>query len=280
MRLADLAAADRESFRHLGARDGDAVQLRCDLCHQNAPDGSGMRPILYDRDCRSCHSLAFEPGLPPMRHGLQPPEVSTALWRTYSGLYQKGAGDRESAGAARPVPGGEGTTGVVDARETIGRKVARAERVLYGEKKCGECHAIEAPDGRVLPPDVPSAWFRKATFDHASHRLTECRSCHAQAYPDAPDASRSSADVMLPGVAVCQSCHAPRASNAGGASYTCVECHRYHPADPSRAPAKLARKRDPGRAGPMGYTREGVELVASLRSWISSRPIDLSARRH
>ena len=33
---------------------------------------------------------------------------------------------------------------------------------------------------------------------------------------------------MIPSAAVCQSCHAPKKANPGGAANGCVECHRYH----------------------------------------------------
>jgi hypothetical protein len=60
----------------------------------------------------------------------------------------------------------------------------------------------------------------------------DCRQCHPGAYPDSPQASRESKDVLIPQREVCIECHsAPSGSGTattGGARFDCVECHRYH----------------------------------------------------
>jgi hypothetical protein len=57
-------------------------------------------------------------------------------------------------------------------------------------------------------------------FTHKPHLLqARCESCHGTV-----TASKSGADVNLPGVASCQSCH-----NNSQARADCASCHRYHP---------------------------------------------------
>ena len=85
-------------------------------------------------------------------------------------------------------------------------------------------------------------WFAKARFDHAAHGGVSCLECHAAADPTTTkNPSRSSSDVMLVGLETCAECHAPEAAKPGtgatfgGAGNSCVECHRYHDPDHSKA---------------------------------------------
>ena len=83
-----------------------------------------------------------------------------------------------------------------------------------------------------VPTQVPQVWFQHATFDHRAHRALDCRQCHPEAYPDAPQPSRESKDVLIPQRDVCIECHSPPSGSGtaatGGARFDCVECHRYH----------------------------------------------------
>ncbi len=83
-----------------------------------------------------------------------------------------------------------------------------------------------------VPTQVPQVWFQHATFDHRAHRALDCRQCHPGAYPDAPQPSRESKDVLIPQRDVCIECHSPPSGSGtaatGGARFDCVECHRYH----------------------------------------------------
>jgi predicted CXXCH cytochrome family protein len=295
--LADLPPADRETYRPAGSRDDEPVRLRCDSCHQPDAGGSYMRPIRYEKDCRACHPLHFDPSLLAVRHGLQPAELHDDLWQRFSAHYLKDRPDLPiSWSSSRPVPGREETPELKIAREAIGQAVAGAERVLYGEKKCLECHTLETPDGRpvapmppseprsvarIAVPNVPGVWFPHAAFNHRPHRAFDCRGCHARAYPDAPAASHSANDVLIPGAAVCRTCHAPPSAGAGGAGYSCTECHRYHhdSADRSQRPAGTPTPKEPARrAAASSYTQPDSDLVAYL-SWLSTGPAGAVVRR-
>ena len=144
--LADLTEPDRAAYRGPGQSEADAVQLRCDSCHQLDVDhrsspagttpgtgGAYMRPIRYDKDCRACHTLDFDPALPAIRHGLQPAEVDEALWQAYSAKYLRDRPAPPEPGTNhRPIPG---RAGRAEARDAIAEDVARAGRVLSGEKR-------------------------------------------------------------------------------------------------------------------------------------------------
>jgi hypothetical protein len=63
-------------------------------------------------------------------------------------------------------------------------------------------------------------WMPHAKFDHDAHRGFSCTSCHEKALT-----STESTDVLLPGIATCQTCHAPGPDHAES---RCFECHIYH----------------------------------------------------
>jgi transcription elongation factor Elf1 len=59
-----------------------------------------------------------------------------------------------------------------------------------------------------------------AKFDHDAHRSFTCLSCHEKALK-----STETTDILLPGIAACQTCHAPGPDHAES---RCFECHTYH----------------------------------------------------
>jgi hypothetical protein len=262
--LADLGDSDRPYYRTDGKSDGEGIQLRCDACHQLEParasrlaNGQYMQPIRYDTHCQACHVLEYDPTMPPMRHGLQLDAVKETLWQSYAAGYIQGHPELKDWRPQRELPWREVRPELRAAYQAIEAKVAKAEQILYAEKRCGECHLFETREGksieiflkmdpktpaRVSSPNVPVVWFSHATFDHSAHRAVQCESCHSQA-----KGSRKSSDIMIPGITVCQGCHAPRSHDgalaSGGAGFGCTECHRYHNGD---APlhGKGARSRD------------------------------------
>ena len=248
--IGDLTEGDRERYRRPGQGNRDVIQLDCASCHRFDGDdlsaergGRSPTPITYANECRACHPLDYDPDRPAlsMRHGLQPAEVHRTLW----GAFAEGQLAAPPNRGPRPIPGREPEMEKA-AREAIERKVARMEEVLFGEKRCGECHHYVTPEGRGIPAltrlvegqdvriaaaDIPQVWLGHATFDHAPHRVVDCKACHAGAYPDAQKPSHTSGDVLLPEVGKCQECHSPRRSvggrEIGGADFRCIECHRY-----------------------------------------------------
>jgi hypothetical protein len=248
-----------------GTHKGSApVQLQCASCHLldgkeagRGPGGSGeyMLPTTYDNHCKACHPLTFDAKKPgqTIPHHLQPDQVHAFLWGSVAEEKIKDPDLRKRLTATLPLPGKLLPEEEI-AREDVAKtttgletflykdKVEDTERYLYsGKTTCGECHHYEAgapPDKprKIVPTQVPEVWLTHAKFSHLSHRAVTCRECHPAAYPDATGkASTSSADVMIPGIGKCVTCHAPASTVAGqaqgGVRFNCTVCHRYHNGD-------------------------------------------------
>ncbi|HKF26519.1 MAG TPA: hypothetical protein VKB24_11090 [Candidatus Acidoferrum sp.] len=214
-----------------------------------------MVPVKFANACAGCHSLAFdkrfEEGVPHDR-----PEVVRAfLVRTFSGYIAAHPAEvREVADPGRSLAGrlagSQGRT--VSSAQWVSERVAVAEELLW-HKTCAQCHEVsgslledvkiarwDAAGGRGangvprqtsanLPaaelPSIAKArtrleWLPHARFDHDAHTGFSCTGCHQNALKSA-----ESSDVLIPGIAVCQTCHAP---GPGYASAECSECHTYH----------------------------------------------------
>jgi predicted CXXCH cytochrome family protein len=227
--------------------------------------GATMLPITYENQCRACHPLEVAATVGskevrlPVKHRLQPAELHQELENLVIGETLKQ--DPTSLNRLEPKRRIPGRPEQADerTRELVNAAVFTAERKLFGGEKntCTECHHFREADGCLLstpaPPEspdqpvlsfthvtvapaaIPQLWLRRATFEHTAHRTLTCRECHARAYADAPSASTTSRDVLLPGLATCLQCHAPPGGSLdqpqGGASTSCVECHRYHNGD-------------------------------------------------
>jgi hypothetical protein len=95
-----------------------------------------------------------------------------------------------------------------------------------------------------VPTNVPEFWYKQAKFNHAAHRMLECRGCHNVEKSTTADA------VAIPNIENCRQCHGPAISTPegprGGARADCVECHQYHNGDHPRT-GKGAKERAPAK---------------------------------
>jgi len=218
-------------------------------------DGKLMAPVKFANACAGCHSLAFdkrfEEGAPHDR----PDVVHAFLVRAFSDYVAAHPAEvreaqdpgRNLAGRAASWPGQ-----TVSPAQWVSERVAVAEELLW-HKTCAQCHAIsgtrledvkiarwDAAGGRTANrvsgrslapllqaalPDIAAAhtrldWLPHARFDHDAHTGFSCTGCHPNALKSA-----ESSDVLIPGIAVCRTCHAP---GPGHASAECSECHTYH----------------------------------------------------
>ncbi len=264
--FAQLGESDRRRYGWKPGTPLDAgVQLDCTHCHQadgeeSVPDpkraaatglpprtsGAYMMPITYENQCRACHPLRFGGPMSPaeVRHGLTPAEVQVELRRYY--LAEAVKDDPELLRRfvpRRPMPGKPAETQNEQIRQAVEEKVISGLKMLFGSGtngciKCHEPSQSPVPLARpgeiaqisIKPVDVPRVWFQKARFDHSAHRAVKCQECHPNA-----EASKVNADVLVPGVDNCLSCHGPVRTEdgrpRGGASSDCTECHRYHGGD-------------------------------------------------
>jgi len=195
------------------------------------PGGGLMTPMSYEMQCAGCHPLDADPRLgAPVPH--EAPEVvrTFVLTRLRDHLRVDPSAWRVADAARRlPLNWPRPLPPPRTPDEWIGQQAGTIERLLW-RKTCQECHTVDAvadtmsvaassPLPRIVPPQVPERWLTRAVFDHGPHRLVTCASCHTRA-----ETSTTAADLLLPGIESCRTCHRPDEAAASG----CAECHTYH----------------------------------------------------
>jgi len=212
-----------------------------------------MAPVKFANACAGCHLLTFDKrfdeGVPHDR----PDVVHDFLVKKFSAYISAHPGElREAWDPERNLTDraeGPGAR-VVPAGQWVAEHVAVAEELLW-HKTCAQCHAItatplqdvkiarwdaespvparaprgDASDGNEKLPRIAAArttlqWLPHAKFDHDAHTGFSCTGCHPNALK-----STESSDLLIPGIAVCQKCHA---DGPGYTSAKCSECHTYH----------------------------------------------------
>ena len=216
-----------------------------------------MAPVKFATACAGCHSLAFDKrfdeGVPH-----DTPEVIDAFLRQkFTGYIAVHSNElREMKTPNRELTGKTlaPQNRVLTPTQWVEQQVAIAEELLW-HKTCAQCHTLRMtplqdtsiarweaasvlgngrePNGQVesvavgsgARPAVAQAkistrWMPHARFDHSAHTGFSCVSCHEKALT-----STETSDILLPGIATCQKCHAPGAEHAES---RCFECHTYH----------------------------------------------------
>jgi hypothetical protein len=240
-----------------------------DAAGQNAPTGStGIVPVTYDATCTTsgCHPLTFDSRRPDqVAPHAAPRRVREFLISVYSD--RRAANESVRDQYLRLIRGAGQQSRAIDYSAQAQGAEVLAERYLYGTA-CKECHFVDAnarPVPAVTWQPIPERWLPNARFSHLDHQASDCQLCHGTAA-----ASTVTADVLLPSIAVCRTCHGGTGSigNAGGgtgpgavvpaanpapasstgsaspasavapaapagpAPVACLSCHRYHPDTP------------------------------------------------
>ena len=207
--------------------------LRCETCHQPGPGPTGLIAVSYKAHCNRCHRLTFDDRRPDEEaiHG-QPRDVYSGLVTVYQlNLGQMGSlRDRR-----RAIVRNQGADLGLNLSAGVRSQVEQAENHVF-RGPCKKCHVMDL-DARPYPTVEPSRmqteWLPLSGFDHRKHTEAEikgltCETCHTRART-----STDSADVLIPGIAVCGGCHG--AGNPPGEAVlrsgpkSCRECHKYHP---------------------------------------------------
>jgi Cytochrome c7 and related cytochrome c len=249
-KLSDIPESFREQYRQPGQKDDDLVQLNCQSCHQltgSSPQsvrGTGMfmAPMKFERDCKACHDLKtiavgddkFQHALYP-QHGVQPEalsdwltsEITLAVFKDQT----KSTDVKLFGGRLDPL---ERTKIEATLKPRVESLVADAKKNLTGsEGICAKCHTID--DKTIVPPDIPTVWFQKAWFDHASHRALNCAECHDKQKSNVNKEGVTQLGVPeslgIPSIKLCRECHGPKSAGKAGVRAGCVDCHRYHNGD-------------------------------------------------
>jgi len=216
-----------------------------------------MAPVKFAAACAGCHLLTFDKRFdegvphdkPEVVHAFLVKRFAAYIAAHSNELHEMQDPSRDLTG--KPLPPRMRT---LTASQWVEEKVAVAEELLT-HKTCAQCHQItknKLPDtsiarwsptnpasgnavgaanivmtgksvgivGAVAPANVTLRWLPHSKFDHEAHTGFTCVSCHSQALT-----STESSDVLIPGIATCQTCHAPGPNHAES---RCFECHTYH----------------------------------------------------
>lgn len=223
--------------------------LECRDCHRQTADGAGFLPVEMETDCEGCHSLVYDKvgsTFRTLRHG----DIAQAR----ADLL---AQDRAPARAVVPVrrrPGQFASGGTYHANFGSPRSgVSLLAGAMGKDGLCGECHIPARGRGTlaVMPVVQQASYLMPGTFDHQEHRKEQCTDCHKA------DASSDSADLLLPGIAQCRTCHLGESAAKAEVPSGCAMCHSYHPktgtaggrvatAHPVIAPTGGVRREGPG----------------------------------
>jgi hypothetical protein len=223
-----------------------------------------MAPVKFGTACASCHLLTFdkrfEEGVPHDK-----PEIVHVFvvnkFQDYIAAHPDQVRmtrdpDRDLAGKS-VLP----EVRILTPAQWVAERTAEAEELLW-RKTCNQCHILKnvpsreaiaaalvsslssavggtpvhrrdarnpspsvPPPATVYMPEVAASntttrWMPHARFDHDAHRGFTCVSCHEKAVT-----STETRTILLPGIAICQTCHAPGLDRAES---RCSECHTYH----------------------------------------------------
>ncbi|MBX9858795.1 MAG: cytochrome c3 family protein [Sphingomonas sp.] len=217
--------------QRLGAQNGFGSALACKDCHTPSADGTRFLPVSMERNCAACHSLGFEQiggTVRTLRHGA-PEQVIADLRAFYRSTPATRPIDLGGMVRRRPGDNAQGQVARVYNAAAISRPASAeaAIRAVFSKGgACYDCHVIAPPSASgkgwdVVPVHQSLRYMFHGWFDHAAHRTEKCESCHA-----APQ-STEAADLLVPGIKTCRTCHGGEASSAKVPS-SCAMCHRYH----------------------------------------------------
>lgn len=210
------------------------AKLACAFCHQPDAAGAFMRPVAFEKNCRVCHSLQFDPETPQLTLPHGSAEFVTAFLRSLPKQYLNLAHNPASAnnfvqqkifGLRTQFGSGEDlerriffSTATFGPAAQIGT-LSGATRAMY--PGCAYCHEVKTASSgspEITKPVMPERWLAQAKFNHAKHANLACAQCHDAVH------SQDTADVLLPAKEACVTCHSPR----GGVADTCATCHTFH----------------------------------------------------
>jgi hypothetical protein len=252
----DAAAVRFNHQIHLTSDKVTTRKLDCPSCHVASDDGRYMQPIVFETHCKECHALTAA-DLPSPMGGVAAPHEKPETIRDALRYDLVALGARQADGIfvgneTILIPGRE-RRGPVDDSKTLQefseKWTGKIEAVLYKpfvdqpallENNKGSCFLCHLQGGgtdpkgfpQVVETKVPARWLARGEFSHRKHDKLPCVSCHPVV-----EKSHDTADVNLPGHAVCLQCHADGKPQSAGTD--CVLCHLYH--DTTKHPADRAK---------------------------------------
>jgi hypothetical protein len=185
-----------------------------------------MAPVKFPTACAGCHLLTFdkrfEDGVPhdtpEIVHAFVVKKFQDYIAAHPSELRVPRDPNRDLTGKIIAPE-----VRVLSPAQWVTERTTDAEELLW-RKTCQQCHRLEISAStslpRITPTRVTQRWLPHARFDHDAHRGFSCTGCHEKALT-----STETADVLVPGITNCKTCHAPGPDHAES---RCFECHTYH----------------------------------------------------
>ena len=243
--------------------DGDVVMQIDRNTMQRPRPISGrelMAPPRFANACAGCHVLTFDKRFDEGVPHDKPNVVHGYLVKKFSDYIATHPAElREMQDPQRNLTGRMNGPAMrsLSPGQWVAERVAVAEELLW-HKTCSQCHAISAIElhdvriarwdagngtrgarivsstptateylapltdklPHISPASIRLQWLPHARFDHDAHTGFSCANCHQNAL-----ASTETEDILIPGIATCQKCHA---RGVGYAESRCFECHTYH----------------------------------------------------
>ncbi len=212
------------------------IKLDCAFCHQPDAAGAFMRPVIFEKNCRVCHSLQFDPETPELMLPHGSAEFVSAYLRSlpkqYSDLAAKknmadanGYAEQKLARLRSQFGSGEQlerriflSTATFGPEAQVGTLSGVTRAVFPGCAYCHEVTTSTAGSPEITKPVMPERWLAQAKFNHAKHAAISCEQCHDATH------SKDTAEILLPPKETCAVCHSQR----GGVTDSCTECHTFH----------------------------------------------------
>ena len=217
------------------AATGGRVQLDCAACHTLDGPTARYLPVRMDKHCQGCHRLSVDPQAPQRQvpHGT-PEVVRTAVHEIYASL----AVDRFPASLVtvnsllqRPAAQAPESRAIGAARWVQDQTEKTLSSML--DKPTGECRVCHSLTTQPAKPGKPrswnvaavvstSHWLPQSRFSHTQHTNAACTTCHQAG------ASKVAADILVPDIKVCQTCHTGARPEGDKVASRCESCHGFH----------------------------------------------------
>lgn len=216
----------------------DGSALGCGSCHTLASDREHFVPITMEQHCQDCHELTFDKSAPARQlpHGL-PNEAIIAMEGHFMRVYSDPK-KKQTNVVRRRLPGrsAEEFDCKGSAFDCAMQRTRDETLNQFSRRGCITCHRVvdlQSDDiytrFQVHPVRLSHDFIPAARFDHRSHFTQKdadgdaaCLTCHRALE------SVESAEIMIPDLDNCLSCHSDR-NLADTVPLDCIACHAYHP---------------------------------------------------
>ena len=228
-------------------------KLECASCHRSDASGQFHLKISYETNCKSCHSLQFDPTNPKLLVPHGNAEAVHAFLRSLPTQYadygrrEKGIRSQRDLETFVRVQLGQLREQMLSVDELeqkifftakrwapggrVGNLPDEGKPLFYG---CAYCHEVKSnTNGAAIVtfPAIPDRWLVRGSFNHGKHTAINCDRCHNATK------SQETAEILLPSKSTCAECHSP----SGGVAHSCSICHSYHmPTKPTQVAVSAA----------------------------------------